>query len=240
MTGRKRAIFAVFAALLAGTAASSGAPLERRGVAVLADSGRGFYTEGHRRDPDSAGVVSVRYLAAGTNALLARRVVRFRTHATAPDVEYWNFQDRVLTRVRHGTAGFAISTHTLTGNPPAEGAPLTRNTLTVPEPAVLDLGLNEFIRRNGKVLATGAALDFNLVVPARSAYYRFRLSKFGARSQKNRLALRLAPAGVLAWLVDDIVLICDADDYRLLVYEGPSELKDARGETRPIRVSFAD
>lgn len=79
-----------------------------------------------------------------------------------------------------------------------------------------------------------------MIVPSRLNAYTFRISKAGERIIGTRpvIVLRLELAGVLGYLVDEILLTYDRESGDLLMYEGPAELKDGAGRERRIRVTF--
>ena len=125
-------------------------------------------------------------------------------------------------------------------------APLREKRLKVPEPCVVNGGMGFFIRRNWTELAAGRKITFNMVVPARLDFYRFKayvdpqrtLPEKEAGGRKHLAIAIEAQNSLLRMLIPVIVLYYDVGTKRMIRYQGISNVADAKGRSLRVRIDY--
>ncbi len=234
---RSVGLAALLLIILSAPVSLAGPPADGRrtfsGRAVAADTGELLYIEYHRQTyaDNKLQKTYVKYVDAGGETLAVRSATF--GDGFVPRSRYENRQSGMITNLAPAGSGYAVSIERKDGSNES-------GTVSAAHPVVAGLGLDPFIRSRQSEWTSGQSISFRMIVPTRMSAYTFRLTKAGERTVAGRdgIVLRLELAGVLGYLVEEILLTYDRESGDLLMYEGPAELKDSAGRKRDIRVTF--
>ncbi|MEO7424850.1 MAG: hypothetical protein ABI036_06665 [Fibrobacteria bacterium] len=125
-------------------------------------------------------------------------------------------------------------------------APLREKSITVPEPCVVNGGVGNFVKEHWVDLASGSRLAFNMVVPARLDYFRFRayrdvkknLPEKETAGRKSQAIVIEPQSSVLRMLLPTIIMYYDVKTLRLVRYQGIVNVADPKGRSLRVRVDY--
>lgn len=116
---------------------------------------------------------------------------------------------------------------------------LKEKIISIPEPAVIDGGFNQYIKANWDKLVKGEALIFNFAVASRLDYYKMRASKISATDKTMKVKIE-PERRILRLLASPIVVNYDKNTKRILSYEGISNISDENGDNFTIKLVYPD
>ena len=116
---------------------------------------------------------------------------------------------------------------------------LKEKIITIPEPAVIDGGFNQYIKANWSALEKGKTLVFNFAVASRLDYYKMRAVKISATEKTMKVKIE-PERRILRLLASPIVVNYDIQTKRILSYEGISNISDEHGDNFMIKLVYPD
>jgi hypothetical protein len=224
--------FSSFVALALGAASPARAADHQLGIATAVDSGRLLYHEHHWR-----------YVEGGT----ARRLVLYRcpdgtpfarkrldegAGASTPEFDFTDGRDGATEAVARAGGGRRVHVR--------EGTRDDRVDVAERGDGVIDAGFDAFVRAHWTQLADGRSLVVPFLIPARAAWWDFRVrhvrdgSDAGVRVRRIRIAL----AAWYAFAAPSIDLTYGLDDRRLRRFVGPGYVRDRQGAHPRVRIDF--
>ncbi len=207
-----------------------------RGNAKDLRTGIPLYVEEHQEE--MVGGRKVRLLTVFRDAsgdIIAERSVDY---AADPFVPTFRFEDK--------RSGYVEGAESVSGGvrlySRASAADEVREKLiSIPSPAVVDAGFNEFVQAHWDDVMAGRTLKMNFGVPSRLDYFRFRLYKVEEKLDSGTSAVVVrceVDNMLLRWLVDPITLTYDRGTRRMISYEGISNVSDEQGNSHSVRIVF--
>ena len=115
-----------------------------------------------------------------------------------------------------------------------------KETLCLPreDTQIIGQGFHHFIVTHLEAIETGEVFHVKLALPSRLDQFRFRIRK--RRIERDDLWIRLEVDNwVLRLFTPHIDVIYGRGGRRLLRYEGISNIADASGECKPVRIDYA-
>ncbi len=103
-----------------------------------------------------------------------------------------------------------------------------------------DAGFDEFVRANWTSLLAGQSVKLNFIVPGELDYIGFKLNWQGKTTIDGETAqvFKLAPSGLLGWIVDGIEVTYTDRDRRLARFAGLSNLRDLNSKNYQVDIRF--
>lgn len=195
-----------------------------------------LYIERHfqRFDGDQMSERVVAYLCPDSEAMFARKRVDYTRSLTAPAFDLRDarsdYREGMVWQTENRVALFAG----------ALGAEPELNVASASADLVADAGFDEFVRAHWASLIEGRSVPLRFGVPSRASSYRFQLVPDGETTWNDRpaLALTLRLSGVLGWFADDIRVLYDLEQRRLVHYQGLSNLRSPGGDQLEARIAF--
>ncbi|MDD2565065.1 MAG: hypothetical protein PHU27_12700 [Salinivirgaceae bacterium] len=114
-------------------------------------------------------------------------------------------------------------------------------SITVPDPAVVDGGFNYFVKSKWNQLMQGETVGFNYISTARQEYYRFQLTidKSSSNRSSNLVLVKMEPTNYfLRALLDPIYITYNKNTRRIVQYSGISNIKDKEGKTQVAVLTY--
>ncbi|QNP41752.1 hypothetical protein [Lysobacter solisilvae (ex Woo and Kim 2020)] len=193
------------------------------------------YREEHWRYEENGIATRLVLYRCPDGAAFARKLVRDRPSAIAPDFELYDARDgyREGVRTRGGRREVFRQDHAR--------VPARWRVLTLPATAVVDAGFDALVRRDGMRLAPGAALSASFLLPARTALLPVQLRRLPADAGDQGdtvFAMRLD-----AWYgfaAPETRVRYRGRDGWLSRFDGIGSIRDARGRPLPVRIEFPD
>ncbi len=157
-----------------------------------------------------------------------------------PDYDYKDFRNGY----EEGAKADSVSVHAFFRD--SARAPLKEKALEVPEPCVINGGVEEFVKMNWEEIVSGKKIPFNMVIPARLDYYRFVayqdpkyvVPEKEAGGRDYRPVVIEPKNSVLAMLLPTIVMYYDVKTKRLIRYQGIVNVADAKGRSLRVKVDY--
>lgn len=207
-----------------------------RGSAVDLRTGLPLYVEEHQEvtiGGRRSRLVTVYRDAAGT--IIAERSVDYVADRFVPTFRFEDKRTGYMEGAETVSGGVRLYSRASTGDEMRE------KLVSIPSPAVVDAGFNDFVQAHWDDVMAGRTMKMNFGVPSRLDYFRFRLSKVEDQivSGTARTVVRCEVDNVLLrWLVDPITLTYDRDTRRMISYEGISNVSDEQGNSHSVRIVF--
>jgi hypothetical protein len=221
------------------TAAYALTPVAFTGRGLDPETGELLYTEDHEDTLDREGgnlIAGRTMFRDPRGTLIAYRTVAYAASPWKPSYHMRDLRD-----------GYEEGVEPLAGGKVRvfrrheRGKPLKEKLLTVPEPSVVDGGVNRFIRDHWTPLTAGRLLAFNFVAPARLDYFVFEVyldSAVPPAGNRSRTFVVRPANAALRLLVAPIRVTYDAETRRIRAYSGLSNISDARGKNQQVRIVY--
>ncbi len=201
-----------------------------RGNAYDLDTGKFIYSENHAEHwSNGKHIYSVVTYRDASGKAIARKRITFTENPVQPTFEMKDLRDGYVEGAKR-----LSSDRYRFYKKSSESAQLQEGVVQASRPAVIDGGFDYYIRRNFDSLAAGKAHTVNFAVPARLAYYSFRVSKVKDLTIGDRSAVmfQFAPQNfILRQLVKPLYVSYDRETKRLLVYSGYTNIDDGSGSS---------
>jgi hypothetical protein len=167
------------------------------------------------------------------NKLIAQRTLNFSKSKFAPDFKTEDFR----TGYQEGAEIKGKKVRLFVKE--SKDEKLREKTISIPSPAVIDGGFNQYIKANWSELEKGKALVFNFAVASRLDYYKMRAVKIS--STDKTMKVKIEPERkILRMLASPIVVNYDKSTKRILSYEGISNISDEHGDNFTIRLVYPE
>lgn len=167
------------------------------------------------------------------NKLIAQRTLNFSKSKFAPDFKTEDLRTGYTEGAEAKGKKFRLFVRE------DKDSKLKEKTISIPEPAVIDGGFNQYIKANWGELEKGKALVFNFAVASRLDYYKMRSVKIS--STEKTMKVRIEPERkILRMLASPIVVNYDRSSKRILSYEGISNISDEHGDNFTIKLVYPD
>jgi hypothetical protein len=166
--------------------------------------------------------------------LFARKALREVPSAEAPDFDFEDARDGYREGVETA-AGRRVHVQE------SERAAVRQAVLPQLPEAVIDAGFDPFLRAHWAQLLNGGRLTVPFLVPSRLGFMDFSLARTQEPvSDSGTVHLQLRLAAWYAAVLPSLRLTYDRQGTRLLEFEGPGTIRDARGRNRAVRIVFPD
>jgi hypothetical protein len=119
--------------------------------------------------------------------------------------------------------------------------PVKTKTITVPGKVVVDGGFNYFVKQNWTTIQSGNTVKFNFVAASQLNYFTFRVHKDsdGIYNGKKVSVYKMeADNFIIRSLLEPIILTYDAQNMRLMKYEGISNINDTNGKSYIVKITY--
>jgi hypothetical protein len=219
---------------LLGLATPAGAVDRFVGEAYAAGTTQLLYRELHWRWATDGVVRQLVLYECSDGAVFARKTLREIPNAQAPDFDFEDARDGYREGVDTAAARMVYVQE--------DGRAATRQVaLPQRSDAVIDAGFDPFVRAHWAQLLNGERLTVPFLLPSRLRFLDFSLARTPepvAATGSVHLQLRLA-----AWYgvaLPSLRLAYDRQGTRLLEFEGPGTVRDARGRNREVHIVFPE
>lgn len=204
------------------------------GRALDPKTGNLLYLERHAPTFRNGALVAVHseYRSPG-GAILGHRTLGFGGSPWQPDYRLHDARDGYEEGARPEPNGVRVFVRA------SRDAPLREKILAVPSPFVVDGGFDGFLRDHRTLLRSGKTLSFNFVAPARLDYFAFEARRDAGGKDGDSLTILIRPANaLLRVLVPPIRVTYEASSWRLVKYEGISNINDGNAKSFPVRILY--
>ncbi len=162
-----------------------------------------LYTETHRELYENKHLSSSITYTDEKGKVIAKKEIDYREDSLKPTFQLEDMRDGYLegAKVRKDTITLISRKN--------KNSLLKEKTLIIPEPIIIDAGLNAFVRKNWDELEKGKTLKFNLAVPNELDYFSFRITKSGEKEieKKKTIILKVEPSNfIIRALVNPIII----------------------------------
>ncbi len=162
---------------------------------------------------------------------LAQKKLTYKHSALRPDVEFNQFQNDYYLKVVNEANTVHITFK--------EGKTKFEKSISVPENAVIDGGIRNFVIGNLEKILNNNTLSFPLVVPERAAYYYFEV-KMEKKIDNNTILFSMSPKNVfLSLLAPKIEFYYNIPSQELELYTGISDIKDKKGKNLQVKIEYS-
>jgi hypothetical protein len=222
-------------------AADSGRLVRYQGRAVRPDSGELAYTEEVAERLTDGRLTELLVIYRNPDGQeVARKKLDFTHHPTAPDYRFDDHRDGYLKGLETAADRFRVY-YRMTREEPVK-----EKRLTIPEPVVIDHGLNHFILEHWEALLRGERRKFNYVIPKRLTHYRLRVTKTGEFQLNERASVQfeITPDSALLKLAAGVmggwnhVMVYDLETKGVVQYRGVSAIHDEEGGSYEVRTDY--
>lgn len=228
-----------FIALLILAFAASAEPrlVETVGHATELESGKLVYTEHHRIVEENG-----RYLRHDVTyknpdgAIIATKTVDYTRSPYAPAFRLDDKRDGYLEGSEYTDKGYRLFYRKAEGEE-LKSDYVKQGKLTM----VTDAGFNLFMIDNMQKLKAGETLTIDLCVAERQAAYAFRGYQSGSPVIDGSQAVEITTepnSALIRLLVDPLKIAFDAENHRLLAYEGTTNIRRPDGKRYVARIIF--
>lgn len=176
--------------------------------------------------------ITTKYYDA-TNKLIAQRTLSFSKSKFAPDFKTEDFRTGYIEGAEAKGNKFRLFVKE------SKDDKLKEKTISIPAPAVIDGGFNQYIKANWSELEKGTALIFNFAVASRLDYYKMRAVKISATDKTMKVKIE-PERKILRMLASPIVVNYDKSTKRILSYEGISNISDENGDNFTIKLVYPE
>lgn len=167
------------------------------------------------------------------NTLIAQRTLKFNKSSFAPDFKTEDFRTGYQEGAEMKGKKFRLFVKESKDDKPKE------KIISIPSPAVIDGGFNQYIKANWSELEKGKALVFNFAVASRLDYYKMRTVRIS--STDKTMKVKIEPERkILRMLASPIVVNYDKSTKRILSYEGISNISDEHGDNFTIKLVYPE
>ncbi|WP_226661002.1 hypothetical protein [Microbulbifer aggregans] len=224
------------AALVAGTSCGFEGEFFARGIATDLSNGQVVYCEYHLpAEPGQAGTLSQRqvlYYSPEGN-IIAKKTIR-RVASPRPDVLQLDLRHGEQRQVQRGDRGWQLQYQSRQGEN-VRGVVLARD-----EVDVVDAGFDEFVRQHWDGLLRGDRVAFDFASPVHGRKVGLRARSIPCdEGGSSRVCIDVDVAQPLLRLfAGSLHLQYDDESRRLLVFEGVSNVLDARGNSQKVRIRY--
>lgn len=167
------------------------------------------------------------------NKLIAQRTLNFSKSKFAPDFK----TEDLRTGYTEGAEAKGKKVKLFVRED--KDSKLKEKTISIPEPAVIDGGFNQYIKTNWSELEKGKTLVFNFAVASRLDYYKMRAVRVSATEKSMKVKIE-PERKILRLLASPIVVNYDKSTKRILSYEGISNISDENGDNLTIKLVYPD
>ena len=168
-----------------------------------------------------------------SNKLIAQRTLNFSKSKFAPDFKTEDFRTGYQEGAEMKGKKFRLFFKE------SKDDKLKEKTISIPSPAVVDGGFNQYIKANWSELEKGKALVFNFAVASRLDYYKMRTVRIS--STDKTMKVKIEPERkILRMLASPIVVNYDKSTKRILSYEGISNIGDKNGDNFTIKLVYPE
>lgn len=175
---------------------------------------------------------STKYYDAN-NKLIASRTLNFSKSKFAPDFKTEDFR----TGYTEGAEAKGKKIRLFVKE--NKDSKMREKTISIPEPAVIDGGFNQYIKAHWTELEKGKALVFNFGVASRLDYYKMRAVKISATDKSMKVKIE-PERKILRLLASAIIVDYDLKTKRITSYEGISNISDEHGDNFNIKLVYPD
>jgi hypothetical protein len=168
-------------------------PAPFRGQAYEPGSSRLLYAEKHENITRGGVTVGRTEYRDPAGALIAERTLDFSRHIFKPDYRLVDLRDGYEEGAEVVGTGDGKTARVRVFVRDKREKPLRERTILVPEPAVIDGGVNAFVKANWSELSAGRRVAFNFVAPARRDWFS-RGTKALRRPRRARMKKPRAPS----------------------------------------------
>ena len=227
------AVVASMALICLAPCAAQAATDYYEGEAFSPEDGRLLYREQHWAMRQAGIVQRITLFGCPDGRPFARRILRERTSAAAPDFDFEDARDGYREGLRSERGQRVAYTQ-------ARGERERSAVVEVPQGGVADAGFDARMRELWPQLAAGRSASVAFLIPSRLAFYEFRAEPERPQPDPAQLRVRLRMNAWYAFAVPDIELVYNATGRRLASFLGPSTIRDERGRYRKVRIAFPD
>lgn len=167
------------------------------------------------------------------NKLIAQRTLNFSKSKFAPDFK----TEDLRTGYMEGAESKGKKVRLFMKDD--KDSKLKEKTISIPSPAVIDGGFNQYIKENWSQLEKGKTLVFNFAVASRLDYYKMRAVRISATEKTMKIKIE-PERKILRLLASPIVVDYDKSTKRILSYEGISNISDENGDNFTIKLVYPD
>jgi hypothetical protein len=167
--------------------------------------------------------------------LIAQKKISFDLDSVKADFRLDDFRDGYLEAAE--VQGNKVKLMAQMSSP----EPLQERVMEIPEPIVIDEGMNNFVRQNWDGLMHGKTFVVSVPVPAEMDYFKFRISRDSETMVGNRKSVKIkmqVNSLLIRAIVNPIFLTYDLETRRNLIYEGISSINDDKGDNYNVRTVF--
>jgi hypothetical protein len=211
-------------------------PAKYVGRAFDLGTGAFLYTEEHRevREEGRRVGIDTDYRDA-SGRVIVQRTASFRKHPTLAEFRTEDLRTGAMEGAEVAANGVRMFYRD------TQDEQLQERTMSIPSPAAIDAGFNNYVQMNWDEIASGKKLSFHLAVPFRLDYYGFRIYKGQQVESEGRSFMRVIcdiDNFVLRMFVDPIILTYDAEARRLVSYEGLSNISGDDGDNYVVKIVY--
>jgi len=162
---------------------------------------------------------------------IAKRLLNFRKSMFAPDFTTEDLRSGYLEGAE------MVGDKVRLFNRKDKNSKMEEETLSIPQPIVVDGGFNQFMKANWSALENGETITFHFAIPARLDYFTLRAMR--VESTEKEMKVRVEPDKTLIRLLaSPIVVRYSKDTHRILSYEGQSNISDEKGNNYIMRLVY--
>lgn len=219
-----------------GPAAARAPILVQHALAHDRDDGALRYRESHWLYREGTAARRLVLYQCPDGGAFARKTVRERKAAQAPDFDFEDARDGYREGVRSTPDGRVVYVRE------RAGAPVRERRVTVPPNAVIDAGFDASVRERWSDLRAGREVTQPFLLPSRMDFIPVRLRP-GPRMDwhgvpAQRLTMRLDRW--YGFVAPTMQLTYASSDQRLLEFAGIATIRDAAGRHQDVRISFRE
>jgi hypothetical protein len=213
-----------------------------------------LYTEKHDDRVRGGIPVSRTEYRNPAGSVIAERTLNFSRHVYKPDYLLADTRDgyeegaEVLGKAKTEDGREAAKVRVFMR--PERGEARKERVLAVPEPCVIDGGINSFIKSRWDDLAAGKRVPFSFVAPARRDWFAFEVVPVGYdeastfsdfKPEKGDLAFVIRPENKALRLIAPLIRVSyDIATRRLFEYQGISNVNNAKGKSFKVRIAYPE
>lgn len=207
-----------------------------RGVAVDLRTGAPLYVEEHQEEMIGGRRTRLTTVYRDvTGVQIAERTVEYVADRFVPIFRFEDKRSGYVEGAEHVDGDVRLFSRE------AKGDEVREKVISIPSPAVVDAGFNDFVQAHWDDMMAGKTMKMHFGVPSRLDYFRFRLYRVEEKlvDGKQAVVVRCEVDNMfLRWLVDPITLTYDEKSRRMVSYEGISNVSDEQGNSHLVRIVF--